>query len=126
MEEQLRTRLKSADKLIPEAQRMNDQALGILEEGRLIAQNLTTANGPTSKNSYVALLNEYDQALKLYRQHRKEYLQHCRKYHRSQEGPKVSSPYVPIGRLGKLKPLKLEVQDKCQKLVEIENPITGQ
>lgn len=118
VEAQLKTRLRSANKLIPEANKMNDQALGIMEEGRLIAQNLTTSKGP---QSYMSLLNEYERALSQYRSHRREYLKHCNKYHRSQEGPKVSSPYIPIGRLGKLKPLKLEVKDKCQKLMDIES-----
>lgn len=118
----LKHRLDSANQLIPNAEKLNDQALYFLFEGRLLAQNVTEGK-PFSKKSYGSLLSQYNEALSLYRVHRKEYLEHCKKFHQPRNDPKVASPYVPIGRLGKLKPMKLKVQDKCQQLVELETQL---
>ncbi len=112
--EDLEERIKSADRLIPSARRLNDSALEMIR----LASNVTEAEGGSS--SYRSLLSQYNQALDLYREHRREYLTHVKRYHEQDQGPKVSSPYVPIGKLADLKPLKLQVSDKCQQLVELE------
>ena len=111
----LRERLKSANKLIPEAEDLKFQTHLMLAKGNLIAQNVTE-----QKVGYQSLLSQYNEALAVYRKHRQEYLEHVQRFHRSQSGPKVSSPYIPLGRLGRLQPLKLEVSDKCQQLVGLE------
>lgn len=118
-EADLKERIQSADHLIPAAQALNEQAIGLQEKAELLASNVTE-EAEVSKSSYQSLLSEYNQALIQYREHRKEYFEHCKKYHERQEGPKVSSPYVPIGSLANLKPLKLEVSDKCAALVSLE------
>jgi len=115
--EDLKERIKSADSLIPAARSLNDSALEMIR----LASNVTEAEG--GSGSYRSLLDQYSQALEVYREHRREYLNHVKRYHEQDQGPKVSSPYVPIGKLADLKPLKLQVSDKCQQLVELETKL---
>lgn len=116
---ELEERLQSANKLISRARALNDEALNFICRGKQLASNFTE-QGEVSSSDYQSLLKEYDQALSVYTEHRREYFQHCQKYHERQGGPRISSPYVPIGKLANLKPLKLKVSDKCAQLVSLE------
>ena len=120
-EKQLCDRLRSAETLIPEAEKMNQEALEFLRKGQLIAQTVTTEK--PGAGGYQELLSQYEQALARYREHRKTYLSHCKQFHKLQSTPKVSTPYISTNRLDQIKPLKIQVEDKCELLVNLEQSL---
>lgn len=134
-------RLQSAERLIEDGRAWQNSALELCERiDSLKNARRTEIAGDAAADSmglwrsYQELFKEYEQSLAEYRQHRHDYFEHAQRFHNRSSAPEAingsPSQMSSLSQMGtgevsstNFRPLKLQAQDKCAELQELEQNI---